>query len=120
MYAESNVTSGRVHMLNNDVSVRCIALKIAHTQISNPTATPHQCDRMCMELIVVDAEAVPAVAAELDITSKPGTKRKRSCHSATERTKSLERIPNPTRRTMICCLKLKIATRRKRARAPGA
>ena len=36
---------------------------------------------------MVDAEAVPAVAAELDITSKPGTKRKRGCRSATEKPK---------------------------------
>ena len=40
-----------------------------------------------MELIVVNAEDVPAVAAELDITSKPGTKRKRSCRSATKKPK---------------------------------
>ena len=32
-------------------------------------------------------EAVPAVAAEIDIPSKPGVKRKRSCRSATKRSK---------------------------------
>lgn len=40
-----------------------------------------------MELIAVNAEVVPAVAAEVDITSKAGTKRKRSCRSATEKPK---------------------------------
>jgi hypothetical protein len=85
MNAESNVTSGTVHVFNIDVWARHGALKIARAQISNPTATRGNCDRM--ELIAVNAEAVPAVAAEVDITNKPGTTRKRSCRSATEKPK---------------------------------
>ena len=45
---------------------------------------------------MVSTEAVPAVAAKLDITNKPGTKRKRICHSATDKPKKPRKIPNPT------------------------
>ena len=46
-----------------------VALKFAHTKISNSSATPYMVHHNCMELIIESAEGVPAVAAELDITS---------------------------------------------------
>ena len=78
MYAESNVTSGRVHVLNNDIRIRRIALKIVRA---------HKFRIQPQRRISAIAPRTHGVAAELDITSKPGTKRKRSCRSATEKPK---------------------------------
>ena len=75
------MTSDRVHVLNNDVLARHVTLIFACTKI------PNRAPRDRMELITESAEAVPAVAAEIDIPSKPGVKRKRSCRSATEKSK---------------------------------
>ena len=78
------MTSDRVQVLNNDVLARYVTL-ILHVPrlISNPNHASHN----RMEFIVESVEAVSAVAAEIDIPSKPGVKRKRSCCSATEKSK---------------------------------